>query len=76
MIHRRELFEARRGRAVGEMHRVFWPGGRAAIAVWDEPHQNPFFEVIFIVAPTLLALAPPDSGGPGPFASRRPRGSP
>jgi SAM-dependent methyltransferase len=31
------------GKAVSEMRRVLVPGGRFAIAVWDEPTRSPFF---------------------------------
>jgi len=49
------------------MRRVLRPGGRAAVAVWDEPARNPFFTTIF--GPILYATnaPPPSPTAPGPF---------
>lgn len=54
-------------RAVGEMRRVLRPGGGAAIVVWDEPGKNPFFEVMFTGAASLLGLSQLEAGRAGPF---------
>jgi ubiquinone/menaquinone biosynthesis C-methylase UbiE len=54
-------------RAVGEMRRVLRPNGCAAIVVWDEPKNNPYFELFFAAAGPLLGLAPPTPGTSGPF---------
>jgi SAM-dependent methyltransferase len=53
--------------ALGEMHRVLRPGGRAALATWDEPAKSPYFAAITGVAATHLSLPPPNPADPGPF---------
>lgn len=53
--------------AVREMRRVLVPRGRVAIAVWDEPSNNPFFTV---AAKAIGSVLPPPATGPaapGPF---------
>lgn len=54
-------------RAVDEAYRVLKPGGRFALAAWDEPSKSPFFTVITAVAAPMLSLPVPDPGAPGPF---------
>ena len=54
-------------RAVAEAQRVLAPGGRYAVAVWDEPAKSPFFTVIRAAAEHHLALQPLDPEAPGPF---------
>jgi SAM-dependent methyltransferase len=49
------------------VRRLLRPGGRTAVAVWDEPARNPFFTTMFAsVANALDAPSPPPSA-PGPF---------
>jgi SAM-dependent methyltransferase len=60
------------GAALREIRRVVRPGGRVALAVWDEPEANPWAT---IPARTLIDLghsAPPAPGEPGPFALSAP----
>jgi len=54
-------------RAVGEARRVLKPGGRFAVATWDDPAASSFFTAIGNVAADVLSLPQPVSGGPGPF---------
>jgi SAM-dependent methyltransferase len=54
-------------RAAAEIHRVLKPGGRFAVAVWDEPVRNPFFTLIGGLLAKMLALPPPDPDAPGVF---------
>ncbi len=54
-------------RAAGEIHRVLKPGGRFALAVWDEPAKNPFFTAISGVLTQFVDLPPPDPKLPGVF---------
>jgi SAM-dependent methyltransferase len=63
-------------RALLEAYRVLAPGGRIAIATWDEPSKSPFFTVMRDTAATFLALprikaCPPSICGWRPIAPRR-----
>jgi enediyne biosynthesis protein CalE5 len=54
-------------RAAAEAHRVLVPGGRYALAVWDEPAKNPMFEVMAEVVGRYVPVPPLDPTQPGPF---------
>jgi len=54
-------------RAAAEIHRVLRPGGRFAVAVWDEPARNPFFTLIGQVIAKFIPMPPPDPKAPGVF---------
>jgi ubiquinone/menaquinone biosynthesis C-methylase UbiE len=54
-------------RAAGEIHRVLKPGGRFAVAVWDEPARNSFFTALGGVLSRFVDLPPPDPKVPGVF---------
>ena len=54
-------------RALAEIRRVLKPGGRVALAAWDDPSKSPFFSAISGVAASFLSLQRPDPAAPGPF---------
>jgi SAM-dependent methyltransferase len=54
-------------RAAAEAHRVLRPGGRFALAVWDEPAANPFFTVLAAAVADVVPMPPPDAAAPGVF---------
>ena len=54
--------------AVQEMRRVMRPGGRIALAVWDESERNPWATIPGRALVELGHTAPPDANAPGMFA--------
>jgi ubiquinone/menaquinone biosynthesis C-methylase UbiE len=53
--------------AAQEIRRVLKPGGRAALAVWDEPARNPWTTISSQALIDLGFAAPPDPSEPGMF---------
>src|ERR1700751_3288561 len=51
-----------------EMRRVLRPGGRVALAVWDEPPENPWATIPTRAMVELGHTTPPDPDEPGMFA--------
>ena len=51
-----------------EMRRVLRPGGRVALAVWDEPPENPWATIPTQTLVELGHTPPPDPDAPGMFA--------
>jgi len=58
--------------AAREMRRVLRPGGRVAVAVWEQPAANPWAMVASKAMSELGHVAPPDPDGPGMFALATP----
>lgn len=54
--------------ALQEVRRVLRPGGRAALAVWDDPELNPWATVTMRALVELGHAVPPDRNEPGMFA--------
>jgi SAM-dependent methyltransferase len=53
--------------AAQEIRRVLKPGGRAALAVWDEPARNPWTTISSQALIDLGFAAPPEPDEPGMF---------
>jgi SAM-dependent methyltransferase len=58
--------------AMGEMRRVLRPGGRLALAVWDDSARNPWATIPGRALVTLGHAEPPDPEAPGMFALAAP----
>ena len=54
--------------ALREMRRVLRPGGRVALAVWDEPPANPWATITTRALVELGHATEPDPDAPGMFA--------
>jgi SAM-dependent methyltransferase len=60
------------GAAASEMRRVLAPGGRVAVAVWDDPAANPWATIQSRALVELGHAERPDPNGPGMFALSAP----
>jgi SAM-dependent methyltransferase len=58
--------------ALLECRRVLAPGGRIALAVWDEPARNPWATIPSAALIALGHVEPPPPAGPGMFALAAP----
>ncbi len=58
--------------ALRETRRILRPGGRVALAAWDEPTHNPRLTIGREAAAELVQLQSPEPGSPGPFALSSP----
>ena len=58
--------------ALRETRRVLRPGGRLALAAWDEPDRNPAMSVLGRVMVEQGLAERPQPGDPGPFAFAAP----
>jgi ubiquinone/menaquinone biosynthesis C-methylase UbiE len=66
------MFAIDPGAALQEMRRVVRPGGRVALAVWDEPRRNPWMTIPRQALIEAGHLEAPDPSLPGPFALSEP----
>ncbi len=60
------------GASLQEMRRVLRAGGRAAVAVWDDPEANPWATIPGRSLVELGHAEPPDRNAPGMFALAAP----
>ena len=58
--------------ALQESRRVLRPGGRIALAVWDQPAENPWATITSQALIEEGALERPEPGAPGMFALAKP----
>lgn len=66
------MFAPDPGAALQEMRRVLRPGGRVALAAWDEPERNPWATIPTRALMELGHVEPPDPNAPGMFVFAKP----
>jgi SAM-dependent methyltransferase len=66
------MFAIDPGAALREVRRVLRPGGRVALAVWDEPELNPWMTIPRQALTEAGHLEAPDPSLPGPFSLSAP----
>lgn len=66
------MFAIDPGAALGEIRRVLAPGGRVALACWDEPGRNPWMTIPRQALIEAGHLEAPDPALPGPMSLSKP----
>lgn len=66
------MFAVDPGAALQEARRALRPGGRIALAVWDDPEANPWATIATRALVELGHAVPPDPDAPGMFALANP----
>jgi SAM-dependent methyltransferase len=66
------MFALDPGAALSETRRVLRPGGRIALAVWDEPEHNPWSTISTSALVNLGYAEAPDPSAPGMFTLAAP----
>lgn len=61
------MFSPEPVKVMREIRRVLKAGCAFALAVWDQPAQNPYFTTMFGALAQFVPMPPPNPDAPGPF---------